>query len=510
MRTVLQGRAGGTGGDAHGASQIKKQASGFGRGPTAGARARRRARVRLGRTAGLPLAGRRIDTLEGDRYAAPMADRVDCALDSTQRTRWVAVALLLMTMAFGFARTGRDALYFQGRGVRDLPKAYMALAVLALPTALLALAAMRRWGARPSRLVATSGMSAALAIYALVARPGGGAAMTGFFLLVPMAFGVLFSLAWLLGSDLLDGAPRTRLASSYGVLGAASIAGGVAAGAISRLLAPHVEPQRLIAAGAIALAASAVVLALAHRRFPLGAGTGAGGAVPDARLVHDLAALARTRYAALLTGIGMTGGLVGVLVEFQFYLSAATSGASGRQNASFFAGFYLVLNLAALLMQVYAMPRIQRALGVPGSLLVLPTALLGGSAALLANASLLARTVLRVTEGGLKSSLHRSTWEQAFVPFARGQRAAAKLLVDGAGARLAEGAAAGMVYVWLERTVGQGELTGHSARWVTWALLLTCAAWVALTQALRRTLRAATTGPGANEEFRLDLPLPDS
>src|SRR6185436_1032643 len=71
-----------------------------------------------------------------------------------RRGRAVALAVGLMTAAFVLAKTGRDALFFMGSGLRDLPKAYMVIAILALPMATAALGLMRILGPRRARIVA--------------------------------------------------------------------------------------------------------------------------------------------------------------------------------------------------------------------------------------------------------------------------------------------------------------------------------------------------------------------
>ena len=43
--------------------------------------------------------------------------------------------------------------------------------------------------------------------------------------------------------------------------------------------------------------------------------------------------------------------------------------------------------------------------------------------------------MLRVTEGGLRSSVHRSIWEQAFIPIDAGDRSTVKIAADGIAAR---------------------------------------------------------------------------
>ena len=70
----------------------------------------------------------------------------------------------------------------------------------------------------------------------------------------------------------------------------------------------------------------------------------------------ELLAAGRDRYTQLLVLIAMATALVGVLIEFQFYLAAGTSGNSGRQNADFFANFYLFLSASALLVHRLSAP----------------------------------------------------------------------------------------------------------------------------------------------------------
>jgi hypothetical protein len=318
---------------------------------------------------------------------------------------WVAGAILLMAAAFVLAKTGRDALYFMGTGLYDLPKAYLGIAFLSLPMATLILGMMRAFGPRVARVAAPLAVSAALVAFHPLAHPGRGALMAFFVMLLPLAFGVLFSLSWLLAADLLDRAPGDRLAISYGTVGAASILGGVAGGLTAKALAPHVEPQPFILAGGGVLAASAAVMAAAHAHFPTRMEAAEGGV---GRSRADFLPLLRQRYVLLLMAVAMAASLVGLLVEFQFYLAAATSGRGGRENADFFANAYLALNASAPAVQV-----------LHGSLLVMPGLLLGGIAAVLANASMFMLALVRVAEGGLKSSIHRVNWEQAYLPLSR-------------------------------------------------------------------------------------------
>jgi AAA family ATP:ADP antiporter len=442
------------------------------------------------------------------RAIGPGQDTRTIMISARDRSSHIGATLFLLMAAFVLAKTGRDALYFQEGGLLDLPKAYVLIAIFSIPMAFAMLGLMRMLGTRRSRVVAPLLMAGFMITYAFLARPGGGFIMTASYVVVPLAFGVLFSQAWLLTAELFEASAREEIAQAYSIVGAAAIGGGVAGGALAKLLSRFVDPQGLLFVSALALSAAAGVVAVTQARFPL----------PVARTTRSVRApgsaefrrVATERYSYMLLAIAMTASLVGILVEFQFYIAATIAGRGGRANADFFAGFYLVLNAIALAAQLWVMPRVQRRLGVHGSLLVLPAALLGLAGALLVNASIMTRSLLRVAEGGLKSSVHRVNWEQAYLPLDRHHRAAAKLFVDGMGARLAEGAAAGILFLWIRAAMPDGTMIESRIGWITWALLGTVLAWIVLTRALARSLAPVTTSAALEQGASLAVPLPDS
>ena len=78
----------------------------------------------------------------------------DFVATATDRRRilYPAAALLLMTAGFILTKTGRDALYFQRDGLFDLPWAYLGIAVLSVPMALITLSLLQSRGPRPVRV----------------------------------------------------------------------------------------------------------------------------------------------------------------------------------------------------------------------------------------------------------------------------------------------------------------------------------------------------------------------
>ena len=474
--------------------------------PVAGATARPAAPVcsRSARGIDAPEARREARALQrGTLHPVPVgAEEGSLRGDLRMRTLHLALGAFVLTAAVTLAKVGRDALYFQRGGLYDLPSAYLGMALLSVPLGLLTIALMRRLGPRRARLVVLSGTAGFFLFYAHAAAPGGGALMTVLYMCVPLSIGIAFSMYWLLAADLLEGAPGAELGQSYSVIGACSIAGGLVGGLAARGLARAWEPRALVLLGALAAALCLAIVARAQWRF---APPTTRVRPAERRSLGDVLCVLRDRYNLLLLLSGMATAAAGLLVEFRFYVGAATSGNDARQNATLFATIYLALNGAALAMQLFIAPRLQRVVGVHGSLLVLPTAVVGGAAALLASASSLGPSLLRALEGGLRSSVHRVNWEQAYLTIDGPQRAQTKLIVDGMAGRLAEGAVALVLLAWLRLVIGGRPLAGQDGAWISYLLLAASVAWVGLTGAL-----AAQAGGRSVRRASAALPLPDT
>jgi len=431
------------------------------------------------------------------------------AVDNLQRrTLMAGGALFLLTAGFIAIRTGRDALYLQGDGLLGVPKAYMAVAFLSVPQAAAMLWMLERLGTRVTRTLVLAAVLALVLAYWAFAEPGGSALMTTFFFLVPLVFSVVFSMVWLVGTEMLDGLSEARASRAFARLGAASIVGGVCGGAFARGLGPSLGPRGLLMAGALLVASTLALVQVIHRTLPVRAIAARGDDAPPGVLTAF-----RLPGVGLLLGVSMAAAMTGIFVDFQFYLAAA--GGSAEENTVYFANVYLVLSSASLFLQLVVAPWLQRTAGIRRSLLVLPVALFGGAATVLFMGTLMARAGLRVMEGGLKAGVHRTSWEQAYMAFPKEARATTKVLVDGLGARVAEGVAGLGLHLLLLFAVGSigGSLSAVpwiasvSAAWVTAALVLSAGCWAVLTWALARRLRAAT---GNDEDHRLRAPLPDS
>jgi ATP/ADP translocase len=413
----------------------------------------------------------------------------------------LAVALGLTTLAFIIAKTGRDALFFQGSGgLLQLPLIYINIAGAALPLALIFVKAMKIWGARSARLGILLFAAAVLAGAAPFLQPGESTLLLAVFMFIPAIFGIIFASLWLLASDIFENMEKHQAARAFSKIGAATLAGGMLGGLIAKGLAPYLDAKWMIFLGAMMIAGVAFLVRQIHQRFPTNIGTKQAG---EPKNRFGFLVPLSNRYTRTLLFIAMTGALAGLLIDFQFYAAATSANMGSHGNANFFANFYILLNFSSLLLQLFATPTIQDKVGLRGGLMVLPLALIGGATFATAAATALSLSVLRVTEGGLRSSVHRSIWEQAFIAVERTQRSSVKIAVDGIAARIAEALGALVILIWLKRAAPDGRIPMPlDTSWMMWVLLGTVAVWLLVTQTLRAQIRkesvASTPAPAVD------------
>ena len=361
-------------------------------------------------------------------------------------------ALLGVTMAgFVMIKTGRDAAFFsRGDSVSTLPSLLLWIGIFALPVAMTHLRLMQVWGTRRTRLVVFGLASVVFGISAPVFNAGWRGALLAMFPVVPVAFAALFASAWLLTADLLDNLPPRARAQGYGKIAAASTLGGIVGAAFSRLASPALDTTGLIRAGAVVLLLSTLVAYRAHRVFPAQTGPRVRTSAPPQSLLAAAPKLLRSSRTGLMAFMSAGAAATGLLVEFQFYASAAQSGAT---DPKFFATFYFWLGLVTLLVQLFVAPALQRAIG-SRTLVLLPLGVLGGISLVLASLGLWTRWGLRLVESTLKSAVHRASWEQAYLPINREIRGPTKALVDGAIARMSEAVVAGALIIYISSLDG--------------------------------------------------------
>jgi ATP/ADP translocase len=357
-----------------------------------------------------------------------------------RRDTTVAFLTLLGIMtAHALLETARDSLFLSKMPARDLPWAYIAIAVISLGVAA---GSRKLQGVVPRRITLTLSLLVGAAITAgfhLVAAWRSPAMLLVLYVWTGLLATVVVVELWLVIAEVLDFGQAKRV---FSIVGAGGLTGAVLGAALAGALLVEMRPGGLLLVSAAIFAATAgVPLFFSPRRTP--------ARVPRRRkqtatswlaLVRSEPYLRRLLWAALASSMLLTG------VDFVFKAMASVDLAP-EQLGPFFARFYAIIGTVALLVQLFAAPRLLRVLGVNGSLLLLPVLLLFGSGGFVLTGGLGAALLMRGADGALRHSLHRTGTEILYVPLPPPVRERFKGFVEAAGQRGGQGMASVLLLI---------------------------------------------------------------
>jgi hypothetical protein len=210
----------------------------------------------------------------------------------------------------------------------------------------------------------------------------------------------------------------------FGWLGAGGTAGAVAGAGVAVAVANWFPATALLLAAGICLAAG-VVFALDLE--------GPRAELPNAHVpaphTSPLTSIRRDPYLRGVAACLFLATITATLADFAFK-GILTRAVPPGDLARVFAAVSFGVNIGTLLLQVTLVGWVIRRLGVTRSLAVLPGALSLAATGLIAGGSLIAATVLRVTDNTLRYSLHRATSDLLYVPLSPPARGRTKALID--------------------------------------------------------------------------------
>jgi hypothetical protein len=386
-----------------------------------------------------------------------------------RRGAGAAFVTMLGTLAgHTLLETARDALFLARLPPSQLPWAYLAIALLAV--------AISQGPWRPTgRGVGRYGIS-----LVLVAT---GAVTLGFWLLSAWQsawalralyvwtglVGTLTGLQfWIVMGELYTVTQAKRL---YKLIGTGSLLGAVLGAGAAREIASRLGPEPLVLAAALTLVATGVGPALLVRRPSRMLRAGRSSSLGSS--LRDSVVLLRSQpYLRNLAGLVLAGTVALTLTDYIFK-SYVAQNVPAEQLGPFFALVYGVLNLLALLSQVFLVGALLRTLGLHRSLWVLPALLFLGAAGVALGVGVAAALFLKGADGTLRHSLHRTTTELLFVPLPDGLRSRAKPFIDVVGQR--GGQALASLFILTELGLGRGNavlslvLAGLALLWIVLA-----------------------------------------
>lgn len=223
---------------------------------------------------------------------------------------------------------------------------------------------------------------------------------------------------------------------------AIAMGGGIGAllgSGIAALAAPRWGGQGL-------LVASASIYALSSLGPALALGTIRAGKPRRARsqdssgpesLSLSVQALVADAYASRIALLVMLGGITLTLGDFLFK-SVLTREIPAAELATWLSRIYLGLNVLSISMLAIGVTPLLRRLGVDRSLSVLPGLIALAAIGTLAGSALVAVIFLKVVDGTLRYSLHRTASELLYLPMSSKLRSAIKGAVDIVGQTLAK------------------------------------------------------------------------
>jgi AAA family ATP:ADP antiporter len=413
----------------------------------------------------------------------------------------LSFAVLMLTSAgYTVLETARDALLVTRFPQRDFGVVYIAVAVCALPAATLLARVARRWD--PRRVLLTLLLLAAAMTLVYTALPIRRVVVVAFYVTVGLVSSAVFPQFWLLVGTALTVGQSRRL---IGPIASAGVLGGVVGASVAAAAAPWLPVRELMALASAMLAAAAGVTFFVPspppRRTPPAA---RGVAAPLTRSMNAFREEPFLIRVALLVAATTATALV---IDY-FFKSTIARTIPISERGAFVARYYAVMNVIALVVQLFVGSAIVRDLGVATAMVVTPLlSVLGGAAALVGGALAIPVFVLKAGDGSLRSSINRLTTELVYLPVSSSGRERAKPFIDGALVRIVQALTAGAL-------LALASVHMLSPRMFGAIVLFLSLSWLAAAVSMRRhylgQLRRSVVPAVADDRSSLELDLPSA
>ena len=385
-----------------------------------------------------------------------------------ERRGTVAAFLTIFGILAGHTllETARDALFLARLPPSELPGVYLAMAVIAILIFQGPWRAPRvggRYGL--SLLLVCAGVATFVFWYFHSSRSPW--ALRALYVWT----GILGTMAalefWIILGELYTVTQAKRI---YGVVGLGSVLGAIAGAGIARALTQVWPTRHLILASAIVLVLTGLGPAMRIRRPKAALATAAGHAASS--IVQTTRLFRNDPYIKALGGFVLVSTVALTLADYVFKSTVAQT-IPRAQLGTFFAGFYMVLNVLALGAQLILAGWLLRVLGLHRTLWVLPAFVFLGAAGVALGGGLLAALLLKGADGSLRYSLHRTGTELLFVPLPDSLRARAKPVIDVIGQRGGQALASLLILAEITQNRGNVVLAVAAAAlsvvWIAWA-----------------------------------------
>jgi ATP:ADP antiporter, AAA family len=381
------------------------------------------------------------------------------------------LSLFGIIAGYTILETARDALFLARLPPTQLPWVYLAMALVAVLLSELPSAGAK--GRMRGLGLSAALVGAALVTFAFWALGSWKSpwALRALYVWTGLVGSLVVVEFWLILGEIFTITQAKRV---YRIVGTGSVLGAVAGAGLARLISMRLNADDLLLAAAAAMLATGLGPALLLRRPEASAGVAGPGHIPHS-LSEIRERLRQQPYVTRLAGLTLVSTVALTLADYVFK-SAVADHIPADQLGTFFATVYMVLNLLALLTQLFLMSSLLRGLGLHGAMYVLPSLLALGAGAVAFGGGLVAALLLKGADGALRQSVHRTCNELLFLPIPDGLRARVKPLIDVLGQR--GGQALASVFILSELTLHRGDTRLAAAAgvlclvWIAWAVEL--------------------------------------
>jgi AAA family ATP:ADP antiporter len=405
----------------------------------------------------------------------------------------MTLAAFLLLTAYYLLKTVREPLILLqgGAEVKLYARASQALIMLGVVHVYGELA--RRFGRMKLLTIVFLFFISNLVLFAILARTSLQIGLA-FFLWVGVFAYTVVAQFWALAADIYTDEQGKRL---FPIIGGGSSVGGVAGALLASLLVPF-GPHVLMGAAVVILLACVALIAFVQRRAAA-RGVGHRPAVREEPLSQEGAfqLLIRDKYLLLIGGMVIFLNWVNSSGEYlldRVLLSAAAEAQASGGSAQAFIGafkadYFAWFNTLGMVLQLFAVSRILRLVGVRRALLFLPGfALLAYGAAAIFPILAVVRLV-KIGENSLQYSLQDTTRHALFLVASRVEKFVGKTAVDTVAVRL--GAIMSTLMVLLGTHLGWSTATFATIN------VLLAIVWIGLVFAIGREHRERSEGSEA-------------
>ncbi len=385
-----------------------------------------------------------------------------------ERRGAVAASLTIFGILAGHTllETARDALFLARLSPAELPLVYLVMAAVAIVMFQGPWRAPRIGGRYGLSLVLVASGLATFVFWAVHSARSPWA-LRALYVWTGI-LGTLVALQfWIVLGELYTVTQAKRI---YNLVGTGSVLGAIVGAGLARVFTQFWPPQRLILAGAIVFVLTGLGPAMMIRRPEASAAGAAGHAASS--IVQTIRLFRNDPYIKALGGLVLVSTVALTLADYVFKSTVART-VDAAHLGTFFASFYMVLNLLALFAQLVLAGWLLRVLGLHRTLWVLPALVILGASGVALGGGLVAALMLKGADGTFRNSLHRTGTELLFVPLPDSLRARAKPVIDVVGQRGGQALASLLILAEITQNRGNTVLAAAAAAlavvWIAWA-----------------------------------------